>query len=185
MPHPVEPPLQRHVTRPIVSLRMRLRARLIRLAMLLSVIGLIGGSLGACGSAATGELIPGTGPLVTVEMRGGLCADGAACDNSVFLDRDGKVHSSAKPPNDLGIVGAEKMDALSVAIAATDFASLRAKPFTGECPIAFDGQELIFEFATIGGTQRLASCEVDIDWGHPLFLAVAGALGEWIPLPLT
>ena len=77
------------------------------------------------------------------------------------------------------------MQALNAAIAATDFAALKAKPFTGECPIAFDGQELIFEFATLAGTQRLASCEVDIDWGHPLFIAVAAALGEWIPLPLT
>lgn len=153
--------------------------------MLLSLVALAAGSLAACGSAATGELILGTGPLVTVQMRGGMCADGAACDNSVSLDRDGKVHSSAKPPNELGIVSAERMDALNTAIAATDYASLRAKPFTGECPIAFDGQELIFEFATISGTQRLASCEVDIDWGHPLFIAVATALGEWIPLPLT
>ena len=167
-----------------VSIRIRFRAWLIRIAMLLSIVALAAGSLGACGSAATGQLVPGTGPLVTVQMRGGMCPDGA-CDNSVFLDRDGKVHSAAKPPNDLGVVSAENMNTLNAAIAATDFAALRSKPFTGECPIAFDGQELIFEFATLGGTQRLASCEVDIDWGHPLFIAIAAALGEWIPLPLT
>ncbi|HET9851037.1 MAG TPA: hypothetical protein VFP56_00860 [Candidatus Limnocylindrales bacterium] len=164
---------------------MRPRARLIRLAMLLSAVALAAGALGACGSAATGELIPGTGPLVSVQMRGGMCADGGMCDSSVILDRDGRVRSSAKPPNDLGVVSAANMSTLTAAIAATDFATLRSKPFTGECPIAFDGQELIFEFAAIGGTQRLASCEVDIDWGHPLFIAVAAALGEWIPLPLT
>lgn len=44
--------------RPIVSFRMRLRARLIRLAMLLSVVALAG-SIGACNSAATNEIIPG------------------------------------------------------------------------------------------------------------------------------
>lgn len=168
-----------------VSLRMRLRARLIRPAMLLWVVALAGASLGACNSAATGELVPGTGPLVTVQMRGGMCADGGMCDSSVILDRDGRAHSAAKPPNDLGVVTADRMSTLTAAIAATDFATLKSKPFTGECPIAFDGQELIFEFATIGGTQRLASCEVDIDWGHPLFIAVAAALGEWIPIPLT
>lgn len=117
-------------------------------------------------------------------MRGGMCPDGM-CDTRVVLERDGRVHGAAKPPNDLGVVTPASMSALNAAIAATDFASLKSKPFTGECPIAFDGQELIFEFATIGGTQRLASCEVEIDWGHPLFIAVANALGEWIPIPLT
>jgi hypothetical protein len=48
-----------------------------------------------------------------------------------------------------------------------------------------DGQELIFEFSAGGGTQRIASCEVDIDWGHPLFMALAVALGAWVPMPTT
>jgi hypothetical protein len=118
-------------------------------------------------------------------MRGGMCADGGMCDSSVILDRDGRVRSADKPPNDLGVVSAANMSTLTAAIAATDFATLRSRPFTGECPTAFDGQELIFEIAAIGGPQRLASCEVDLDWGHPLFTAVAAALGEWIPVPLT
>ncbi len=167
----------------MLSFRMRLRARLIRLAMLLSVV-VLAASVSACNSAQTNELLPGTGPLMTVQMRGGMCPDGA-CDSSVILDRDGRVRSANKEPNDLGVVTPENMSALNTAIAATDFATLKSKPFTGECPIAFDGQELIFEFSTLTGTQRLASCEVEIDWGHPLFIAVATALGEWIPLPLT
>ncbi len=167
----------------MISLRMRLRARLIRLAMLLSIVALAA-TFGACNSAATNEIVPGTGPLMTVQLRGGMCPEGA-CDSSVILERDGRVRSSAKPPNDLGAVTPVNMSALNAAMAATDFAALKSKPFTGECPVAFDGQELIFEFAILTGTQRLASCEVDIDWGHPLFIAVAAALGEWIPLPLT
>jgi hypothetical protein len=139
-------------------------------------------SLAAC---TTGSIvIPGTGPLVTVQMRGGMCPE-AMCDNTVILDRDGRVHSAAKPPNDLGRVPAEAMSSLTAAIATTDFAAIRSNPFTGECPIAFDGQELIFEFAVGASTQRIASCEVDIDWGHPLFVAVGVALGAWIPMPLT
>jgi hypothetical protein len=169
-------------SRPI-SLRIRLRARLIRLALLLSVFA-VAASVGACNAPATNEILPLTGPLVTVQMRGGLCPEGA-CDSSVIVERDGRVRSTAKPPNDLGVVTPQGMSALNAAITATDFAALKSKPFTGECPIAFDGQELVFEFTTLTGVQRLASCEVDIDWGHPLFIAVAVALGEWIPLPLT
>ena len=66
-----------------------------------------------------------------------------------------------------------------------DFGAIKASPFTGECPVNFDGQELIFEFAAAGTTQRIASCEVDVDWGHPLFVAVGVALGEWVAMPLT
>ena len=137
----------------------------------------------ACGPAGTLAL-PGTGPLVTVTTRGGMCPEGA-CGGSVTLERDGRVHSAAKPPNDLGRVPAEAMSSLTAAIQATDFAAIRAHPFTGECPVNFDGQELIFEFGVGTGTQRIASCEVDIDWGQPLFVAVGAALGEWIALPLT
>jgi hypothetical protein len=128
--------------------------------------------------------LPATGPLVTVEMRGGLCPAGA-CDNTVILDRDGRVHAAAKPPNDLGRADAQAMAVLTAAIQATDWAALKSRRFTGQCPIAFDGQELVFEFAVGTGTQRIASCEVDVDWGNPLFVAVGVALGRWVPVPLT
>jgi hypothetical protein len=132
----------------------------------------------------SGISIPGSGPLMTVQMRGGMCPAGT-CDQLITLERDGRVHSAAKPPNDLGVVPGATMATLTAAVQATDFAALKAHPFTGECPVNFDGQELIFEFAVGGGTQRIASCEVDIDWGHPLFVAVGVALGEWIPIPMT
>ena len=150
------------------------RAAKLAMAFMLLVVA-------ACSSGAA---LPGVGPIVTVQMRGGMCPNGA-CDSAVILDRDGRVHSAAKPPNDLGQVDAKAMAALTAAIQATDFATLKSHPFTGQCPIAFDGQELIFEFAVATGTQRIASCEVDIDWGHPLFVAVGAALGQWVALPLT
>ena len=128
--------------------------------------------------------VPLAGPLLTVEMRGGMCPAGA-CDSSVILEPDGRVHAVAKPPNDLGRVDAQAMATLTAVIQATDWATLRSHPFTGQCPIAFDGQELIFEFSVGTGTQRIASCEVDIDWGNPLFVAVGVTLGQWVALPLT
>ena len=131
-----------------------------------------------------GVALPGAGPLLSVQMRGGMCPAGA-CEQMITLERDGRVHSAAKPPNDLGVVPAEAMAPLTAAVQAADYVSLKAHPFTGVCPVAFDGQELVFEFSVGNGTQRIASCEVDIDWGHPLFVAVGVALGAWIPLPLT
>lgn len=169
------------VARP-VSLRMRLRARLIRLAMLLSVAALAAASLAACNAAGT-AVVPITGPLVTVQLRGGLCADGP-CDSMIVLEHDGRVHDGATPPQNLGLVPAAQMDPLSAAINAADFVTLKSKPFTGECPVNVDGQEQIFTFATAATTETIASCTVEIDWGHPLFIALANALGQWIQIPL-
>ena len=41
----------------------------------------------------------------------------------------------------------------------------------------------MFEFGAPGGLQRIATCEVDVDFGLPLFVAVATALGPLVPLP--
>ena len=53
------------------------------------------------------------------------------------------------------------------------------------CQVTACEAEEVFEFSVGSTTQRIASCEVDIDWGNPLFVAVGVALGEWIALPLT
>jgi len=147
------------------------------------ILWLVVAALGLTGCSSSVPL-PLVGPIVTVQMRGGMCPE-AMCDNTVVLERDGRVHAGAKPPNDLGQVDGQAMAALAAAIQATDWTTLKSHPFRRECPIAFDGQELIFEFSVGTGTQRVASCEVDIDWGHPLFVAVGVALGQWVPLPLT
>ncbi len=128
--------------------------------------------------------LPGSGPLLTVTMRGGECPAGA-CEQSVIVERDGTVHAAAKPPNGLGKVPAEAMATLTAAVNQTDFAAVKSHPFTGQCPTTFDGQELVFEFNVGATTQRVASCEVEIDWGSPLFVALGAALGAWIPIPLT
>ena len=161
--------------------RVRLRARLIRLVLLFSAIASIG-ALAGC-TAGSELVVPGTGPLVTVRLEGGMCMDGP-CDSAVVLERDGRVHSAAKPPNELGRVSANAYAALDAAIQTTDFAAMRAKPFTGECPIAFDGQKQVFEFSVGSTTQRLDSCESELDWSSPLFIAMVAALGEWIQAPL-
>jgi hypothetical protein len=124
------------------------------------------------------------GPLVTVELRGGECF-AAPCGMTVVLERDGRVHGATKPPNDLGSVPAAQLAAIDNTIRATDFAALKGRPFTGECPTAADGQEIVLEFGAPGGVQRIASCEVEIDWGSPLFVATSTALGPFVPLPTT
>ena len=67
-------------------------------------------------------------------------------------------------------------EALATELSQADFVALMRRPFTGTCPIAYDGQETIYTFTTASGAVRIASCEVVVDPVAPLFVAVAAAL---------
>ena len=127
------------------------------------------------GCAVVGEAPVGSGPLVTVTTRGGECFEGP-CGSSIVIERDGTVHEAAKPPNKFGTVPPDLLSALDAAVKTTDFAVVRAVPFTGECPVNYDGQETIYEFGAPGGLERVASCETEIDPAHPAFAATTAAL---------
>ena len=138
---------------------------------------------GASPSAPPSTLAPSatpSRPLVTVETRGGMCAQGA-CDSTIAIEADGRVHAIAPAPAELGTVPDRGLEALNTEIAQADFVALTSHPFTGTCPIAFDGQETIYTFTTTSGAQRIASCEVVVDPSAPLFLAVAAAIGTITP----
>lgn len=158
-------------------------SRTLRLLLLTATLVLALAATG-CSSAPIASLVPtGSGPLVTVTTRGGECPQGA-CGSTVVIEREGSVHDAAKPPNTVGTVPSEVLAALDAAIRTTDFGAVRAVPFTGECPVNYDGQERIYEFGAPGGVERVASCETAIDPAHPVFarteaaLIAAGALPE-------
>ncbi len=155
------------------------RAPVMVLVALLLAVAL---SASACTSGTSVTLPLATGPLVTVETRGGMCVDGP-CGTTIVVERNGRVHQAAKPPNDLGTVPPAALAALDAATRTTDFTALRSVPFTGECPTAYDGQEIVFEFGAPGGIERIATCEVDVNFGLPLFVAVSTALGPFVMLP--
>jgi hypothetical protein len=123
------------------------------------------------------------GPLVSVETRGGHCVAGT-CGSIVVLDSDGRVRTASEPPIELGTVPSEDVTGLVALIEATDFEAIRAHPFTGTCPVAFDGQEVVYEFTTSDGVERIESCVTEVDPRHALFEAVAGILGSYISQPL-
>jgi hypothetical protein len=136
----------------------------------------LAGALAGCSLiGASPPAVIGTGPLVTVTTRGGECVDGP-CGSVVVIERDGSVRSAAKPPNELGTLPPHLLTALDAAIKTTDFDAVRAVPFDGECPTAYDGQEVIYEFGAPGGPERVASCETRIDPANPVFAATTAAL---------
>jgi hypothetical protein len=134
--------------------------------------------LAACqsipGAPSIGPVI-GTGPMLTLTSRGGECPEGA-CGNTAVIERDGRVHQTAPQAAELGQVPPDVLAALDAAIKTTDFDAIRARPFTGECPVNFDGQEQIFEFGAPGGVERIATCETEVDMESPVFLAATQAM---------
>jgi hypothetical protein len=137
----------------------------------------------ACSPAAVASQLPvASGPLVTVTMRGGECVNGP-CGSTIVIERDGRVHQTAPASAELGALPPNALTALDAAVQTTDFEAVRARKFTGECPTAFDGQEVIYEFGAPGGVQRIASCETEIDPNQPIFTAVAVALESIEAIP--
>lgn len=122
-----------------------------------------------------GAVPTASGPLVTVSTRGGECMAGA-CGSQIVIERDGRIHAVTPVAKEFGKVPTAALAAIDAAVRTTDYAQLRREPFTGECPVNFDGQEIIYEFGAPSGVQRIASCEVEIDANHPLILAVTQAL---------
>jgi hypothetical protein len=116
-------------------------------------------------------------PLVTVETQGGLCANGP-CGSIVSIEADGRVRQLGPTEILRGRLTADLLEALRIEIDRADFGLIESRPFTGTCPIAYDGQETIYIFTVHQGTafERISTCEVAIDPNHPLFRAVSAAL---------
>jgi hypothetical protein len=143
--------------------------KLLRALVLVTVVA-------GCSPSAVASLLPAsTLPFVTVTTRGGECPEGA-CGSTLVVERDGRLRQRAPEDVVIGQVTPEALAALDTAIKTADFAAIRSRPFTGECPVNFDGQEVIYEFGAPGGVERIASCETEIDPNHPLFQAVDLAL---------
>jgi hypothetical protein len=136
-------------------------------------------ALASCQSIPA-SLVPAAGPLVTITVRGGECVNGP-CGGTTVIERDGRAHETAPVIKELGRISDTTLAALDAAVKTTDFDVVRARPFTGECPVAFDGQEFIYEFGAPGGTERIATCETEVDPNHPLWVAVAAALAAAQP----
>lgn len=151
------------------------------LPLLVRLVALATFALGVAGCGLFPALeSPAGGPLVTIETRGGHCRQGP-CGGIVAIERDGRVHATAPVAAELGRLPENLKAGLEQVIRTADFQRLRSRPFTGECPVNFDGQEMIYTFTAAGGPIRLASCEVEIDPLDPLFATIEAALAAVPP----
>ena len=108
----------------------------------LAVLALVMIAFAACAtSAASPSAATPAGPLVTVETLGGECLAGA-CGQTITIDRDGRVHLAAKPPNDLGTVTPGVLRNLETLIATTDFGAIKSHVVISPFPLTSIGPRL-------------------------------------------
>jgi hypothetical protein len=100
---------------------------------------------------------PKPAPLVVVTMHGGLCVSGRECRSVYRITETAVLDQSGKK---LHAISRAQRRRLERAIGRIDLAEVRKHPFTGTCPTAYDGSEMIFAFR--GVRAKLASCRYDL-----------------------
>jgi len=98
----------------------------------------------------------GTRTLVVVVRHGGLCVTGSEC-RSVLRITDTTISGDGYRSRQLTPVARRS---LISAMRELDAAYLRRHPFTGTCPVAYDGQESIYRFR--GFIPNIPSCKYDV-----------------------
>ena len=123
-------------------------------------------------SAPPTPVLAGDGLLVTYLARGGHCRTGT-CEYVAEITADGRVTTSdgvtaTVDPMSLGL--------LTRGIAEADWDAIRAVPFTGECPVNFDGQESVYTFHVLPEPIVIESCVTEVDTTQEPFQTVHGIL---------
>jgi hypothetical protein len=127
--------------------------------------------------SATISIDPGA-MLAGRSYVGGLCPAGL-CSSSFTVRGDGTwVATDADAVVDRGIVPTPILSALATATATTALPS--APAFTGTCPSAFDGVEVVYAWTAPDGTaHRVSACDRQIPADDPLVVALDAAEAAW------
>ncbi len=144
-----------------------------RWARLLALVGVA--SLWACFQGPTPA-----GPDWIVEVQrgrhGGFCMGpegGGGCEATVTVHDDGRWTAAGYP--EAASTGAVEAGAATelAAILEEGWEDLTARPFTGTCPVAYDGQEMIYTIRRLpqgpgaeradAAVQELRSCTFDLE----------------------
>ena len=101
-------------------------------------------------------------PLLSIETKGGECPSGL-CTRLVNVEGDGRLHEVIPKDQVIGRAPPALVDALQVEIERADYRLILSQPFTGTCPTAYDGQQLIYTFHVSTGDRTVDTCKVAID----------------------
>lgn len=156
---------------PRVALGLRLLVLLVALTAAASACSL----LPAASMPAIGDAL-----LVTVERHGGECPQGE-CASRVDIHLDGRL---VRSDGTVQVVDAAGIERLAREIGRADWDAILAVPFTGECPTAYDGQEVRYTFHVAPAPVTVASCTTAIDPDAEPFRSVSAIVdGSGEPVP--
>jgi hypothetical protein len=102
--------------------------------------------------------------VAVIETTGGLCPGGVVCGSKLVVRSDGSVTKDGI----LIIMLPDEIDQLQKRVTSENIRLLKEKKFTGTCPTAYDGQEVIYKFYPGNKEERIASCEYEISVNNPL-----------------
>jgi hypothetical protein len=129
-------------------------------------------------SSSTLSAAPVTTPvtatfLASLTETGGMCPDGA-CLASFAVSSDGTWNLVSSTANRSGALPADVLAALTTA--ATTTSLLDAPAFTGTCPTAYDGSEMVYSWRdSSGATQTVSACDKAVPDTDPLVTALEQA----------
>lgn len=116
--------------------------------------------------------------VAKVERVGGLCTYGACHLEVTLYDTGTVVAVDGAGQLEVGSVHSPTISRLQAEISTADYIALQAEPFTGTCPTAYDGSEMIYTFYTLLGPQTIASCTYVIQDDLVPVVALFAALDE-------
>jgi hypothetical protein len=132
------------------------------------------------GCATVTPAAPATSPppptlVASREAEGGLCVSGQECRSLLTVRSDGTwVLEGAEDRT--GTLDPDQLTRLQDAAARTTLAS--APPFTGTCPIAWDGQEYTYIWTSGDQRHTVASCDREVDLADPLVATLEELAGD-------
>ena len=137
---------------------------------------------GCMAPEATSTATISVGPdavLASVSATGGLCPD-AACGSVFTVHGDGTWTQTGGQVDQGGTLSAQTLTYLVEATASTTI--LSAPAFTGTCPIAYDGVELVYAWTSPDGqSHEVSSCDKAIPPDDPLVVALAAVEAQQAP----
>lgn len=112
--------------------------------------------------------------LLTIDSRGGLCPYGECNSKIEIRENSSYTYKFGDGKEVVGELLISDVNNLAKLIKKEDFVSIKSKKFTGTCPTAYDGQELIYTF--FPSKETISSCTYAISGDSPLFKLIGSLL---------
>ncbi len=111
--------------------------------------------------------------VLKISFDGGLVPDGRTGHSEFVVTRAGNYSRIGDVGRiRKGVLSKLELEELIQDINSADYVALRSKEFTGDCPTAYDGDEVTYIFYTQKGVEVIASCKFEIDMKSALFKKV-------------